>query len=323
MASAQPGQSGGVTPTTPSSPPYTPPTSPPHTAQELQLWQDVKNTLVALPSYFTSPLALQGIPVTDLFTFAASLGATIEEQVVSNLNRLRSTTWDKQGQYAHYTFERQPQRFPDVILTTRVPGLTPPTLLGIELKGWYILAKEGEPTFRYEVTPAVCSELDLLVVFPWALSSVVSGSPVLFAPFVTGARHAAEYRNWYWQFGMQSTGNKAITISQVTVQYPVKSDAISDEPAEDSGGNFGRVSRGPFMDTFNKDASQQLLTGIPIDAWRRFFKVFTERPDAGALNSLLATLERRQQQAKTPRRLRQQEADRLIELFDELAGKLK
>ena len=40
--------------------------------------------------------------------------------------------------------------------------------MGIELKGWYVLAKEKEPSFRYKVTPAVCAPADLLVVVPWA-----------------------------------------------------------------------------------------------------------------------------------------------------------
>lgn len=29
--------------------------------------------------------------------------------------------------------------------------------MGIELKGWHVLAKEREPSFRYKVTPAACS----------------------------------------------------------------------------------------------------------------------------------------------------------------------
>ena len=29
--------------------------------------------------------------------------------------------------------------------------------MGIELKGWYVLAKEREPSFRQKVTPAACS----------------------------------------------------------------------------------------------------------------------------------------------------------------------
>jgi len=118
--------------------------------------------------------------------------------VVDNLNRLRSTTWDTNGTFALYAFERQPQRFPDVVLRSEAPNAPfGPLLMGIELKGWYALAKEGEPTFRYTVTPAVCSDFDLLVVFPWALTNVVSGSPFLYAPYVRTARFAAEYRNYH------------------------------------------------------------------------------------------------------------------------------
>jgi hypothetical protein len=49
--------------------------------------------------------------------------------------------------------------------------------MGIELKGWYVLAKEKEPSFRYKVTLTVCAPADLLVVVPWALSNVISGRP--------------------------------------------------------------------------------------------------------------------------------------------------
>lgn len=48
-------------------------------------------------------------------------------------------------------------------------------LLGIELKGWYRLAKEEAPTYRFTVTPAACNEHDLLVVVPWVLSNILAG----------------------------------------------------------------------------------------------------------------------------------------------------
>lgn len=142
--------------------------------------------LYALPPQFESDLNISGVRATDLFTFNASLGATIEEQVVDALNALRTSTWDQDEQYAQYRFVRQPQTFPDVVLRAAAPGVTPEILFGIELKGWYVLAKEREPSFRYRVTPAVCAPDDFLAVFPWALSRVVSGSPQLFHPMSRG-----------------------------------------------------------------------------------------------------------------------------------------
>jgi len=148
--------------------------------------------------------------------------------------------------------------------------------MGIELKGWYILAKEREPSFRYKVTPQVCAPADLLVIYPWALSQVISGSPQLFQPYVIGARYAAEYRNWWWQYRKAGGGNNHIIPSIVTDHYPVKSDRISDMPASDSGGNFGRFARTGIMDTYMARSFSEELAGIPLDAWQKFLAIFTE-----------------------------------------------
>ena len=96
---------------------------PPSTWRYYVLYQGVKDALHRLPESFRSPLHIHGVLATDLFAFNSSLSATIEEQVVDALNGLRGV-WDTQGNYDLYTFERQPQTFPDVVLRTRVPGMT-------------------------------------------------------------------------------------------------------------------------------------------------------------------------------------------------------
>ena len=113
------------------------------------LYESVKKAIYALPANFESSLRIQGVLATDLFAFNSSLGATIEEQVVAALNKLRAV-WDPNQKYALYEFERRPQTFPDVVLKTSSPGQKPEIILGIELKGWYVLAKEKEPSFRYK-----------------------------------------------------------------------------------------------------------------------------------------------------------------------------
>ncbi len=216
---------------------------------------------------------------TDLFAFNSSLGATVEKQVVDSLNKLRSV-WDPKQHYALYEFERQPQTFPDVVLKASAPDVEPTVLMGIELKGWYVLAKEKEPSFRYKVTPASCASADLLVVVPWALSNVISGSPIVFEPFVMGARYAAEYRNWYWQHKRQhkrrGASNRGIKLSSVNRFYPAKSDMISDRPASGSGGNFGRLARAGVMDNYISRLFEEKLAGIQLAAWQRFLSIFTE-----------------------------------------------
>lgn len=248
---------------------------PPADWSHTQLFNAVRNTLFALPSFFRSDLVISGVLATDLFTFNSSLGATIETQVVNALNELRST-WDPDQNYTLYRFVRQAQQFPDVILRASAPDLEPKILMGIELKGWYALAKEHEPSFRYKVTPTVCAPWDLLVVYPWALNIVVSGSPQLFQPYVESARYAAEYRNWHWQYKKSGRGNNEINLSSITHFYPTKSEPISDMPQSDNGGNFGRFARTGLMDDYMTTLFREALSGIPLAAWQKFLSLFSE-----------------------------------------------
>lgn len=241
----------------------------------LDLYKSVYKTLFALPAYFKSSLNITGVLATDLYTFNSSLGATIENQVVKALNELRET-WDPDNKYLLYRFVRQAQRFPDVILRSSTPGKETDVIMGIELKGWYALAKEKEPSFRYQVTPAVCAPWDLLAVYPWALSEVISGQPQLFQPYVTSARFAAEYRNWNWKYEKKGSGDKRIDLSTVSNFYPTKSDMISDKPKGDSGGNFGRIARTRIMDEYMAGLERERLSGIPLSAWQKFLALFRE-----------------------------------------------
>lgn len=251
------------------------PIGPDENWEHYELYLAVKKAVYSLPSNFESSLNIDGVLATDLFAFNSSLGATIEQQVVNSLNRLRSV-WDPEQHYALYEFERQPQTFPDVVLKASAPDVTPPIILGIELKGWYILAKEKEPSFRYKVTPAVCAPADLLVVVPWALQNVISGSPIVFEPFVMGARHAAKYRNWYWEHKRKGTSKKGVHLSTVEQFYPTKSDMISDRPESDGGGNYGRLARSGVMEEYISQLFTDKLAGIQLSAWQQFLSIFTE-----------------------------------------------
>lgn len=265
-----------------------PPTTWPHRA----LYDRVIDALHALPARFRTKLRIAGVAATDLFTLNTPLGAAIEQSVVDNLNELRSI-WDPSDNYQGYVFVRQPQAFPDVRLQTNAPGAAEPILMGIELKGWFILSKEGEPSFRYAATPAVCQPQDLLVVFPWQLDEVISGSPQLLRPLIDEARFAAEHRNYYWtvsrkvRAGTQRGGVKLATHSQ---PYPAKSDRYNDEPERDSGGNFGRVARGGFMSSFVEDLMESRLSGIQAKHWLAFLKAFVDGATDAAVGRALETI---------------------------------
>lgn len=257
-------------------PPSAPvPEGPDSAWEHRDLYWRVNEAIYALPPDFRSDLAISGVLATDLHTFNSSLGATIETQVVDALNDLRAV-WDPEDEYRLYRFDRQAQTFPDVVLRAASPQAAEPIIMGIELKGWYALAKEGEPSFRYKASPGVCAPQDLLVVFPWALDRVISGSPQVFEPYVAEAAYAARYRNWHWEHHRTTTGERGIVLSTVSHHYPTRADAISDRPAYDAGGNFGRFARTGLMDDYMKRVLDEDLMGIPLHAWQRFLGLFTE-----------------------------------------------
>ncbi len=242
---------------------------------DLALHQAVQRALFALPSRFKSTLNIEGVLATDLHAFNASLGASIEEQVVAALNDLRKS-WDPDEKYPMHQFVRSAQRFPDVTLRSMVLGDPAPPLLGIELKGWYVLSKEGEPSGRYKVTPAACAPQDLVVVVPWALTNALSGTPRLFAPYIESARYVAEYRNWWWQHKRGArTARTGIASPRDATPYPArKADKILDVPESDSSGNFGRIPRLGILNNYVAKLMQETLLGIPLWAWLEFLKPF-------------------------------------------------
>lgn len=141
-----------------------------------------------------------------------------------------------------------------------------------------------------------------------------------YEPYIRSARFAAEYKNYYWEHVRSSSADKRIRRSGVTGFYPVKSDAISDVPLSDSGQNFGRIARTGIMDEFTAEVGKQLLAGIPTDAWRRFFKVFTENPTEGAIDRLIATLEREQRASSDSVLRTDAQVARLRQIVEEMAG---
>ncbi|RUV36289.1 hypothetical protein [Mesorhizobium sp. M7A.F.Ca.MR.148.00.0.0] len=258
------------------------------------------DALHALPSRFRTSLRIAGISATDLFTLNTPLGAAIEASVVENLNDLREL-WDPEGKYEIYSFVRQAQVFPDVRLQTTAPGVSEAEriLMGIELKGWFILSKEGEPSFRYKASPAVCSPQDLMVVYPWGLDEVVSGSPRLMRPFIEEARYAAEHRNHYWRVLRGVTGPATdIVTATVTVPYPSKGQKFNDEPAHDQGKNFGRVARGGLMEPFIIGLLEQPVSGIPIKHWQAFLKIFAEGVGPEAIDTKLKKMRKEAEEAE-------------------------
>lgn len=173
-----------------------------------QLVQRVRSALMVLPGFFEFGTHFEGIDATDLFSLNSVLGASIEGQVVRTLNKMRNE-WDPDEQWTGYRFVRQAQTFPDVLLARQGVG-TFDIAMGIELKGWYLLSKEGVGSFRFQVTPAACSIFDLIMIVPWRLSNIMSGTPIASEPWVVSALYAAELRNYWWQHVRQTKQPRGI-----------------------------------------------------------------------------------------------------------------
>ena len=253
-----------------------------------KLWRGIRTALKALPAYFRSETFIEGINATDIFTLNSALGATIENQVVESLNMIRNV-WDPDNMYGTYAFRRQPQSFPDVVLKNLSDEAAAP-VMGIELKGWYLLAKEGEPSMRFTQTEAACADSDLIMVVPWTLGSVISGRPRIFTPFIESAKFVARYRNAHWKAVRGDDEDGIIEIPETAAPYPRKSDATTDYPRSDRGGNFGRIARSGIMDDYLKLMMAQTVCGIKARYWLEFFKIFHQDSTDAQIHAALARL---------------------------------
>ena len=249
------------------------PSGPEESWPHYRLYERVLEALYAVPAHFSSRTVIEGIVATDVQTLNSVLGATIEDQVVATLNRMRPV-WDPEEEYQRYFFQRQAQVFPDVLLKANDNGED--IILGIELKGWYLLAKEGEPNFRFTTTASACAEADIIAVVPWVLSNVLSGTPTTYKPFVVQAEYAALFRNYWWMEIRKTRSDTTITSPQGVNPYPEKKDQVADRPVSDRGSNFGRLARTGIMDNYIRDMLETPLSGIPASAWIDFLKRFEQ-----------------------------------------------
>ena len=198
------------------------------------------------------------------------LSAAVEVEVVKCLNKIRGA-WDGNGEYAEYSFRRQAQGHPDVVFSCG--GRREDIVLGIEVKSRYVMAKEGEPSFRFKTTLGACPPQDFLLVVPWSLSSVLSGSPVVFDPCVTGTRTAAKLRNKWWADTRRSHGGGGgICVPDGVGPYPDARDNVSDEPVSDAGGNFGRLARMGVFDEYKERVNGEAVAGVAVSRWQQFLR---------------------------------------------------
>ncbi|MBQ9231758.1 MAG: hypothetical protein IJ190_11380 [Prevotella sp.] len=202
----------------------------------------------------------------------------IENKVVMFLNAHRHL-WDD-GSWSEYHFIRSNESFPDVRLVRK--GDNHDIILGIELKSWFILSKEGEPSFRYRTASEACDPADLLCIIPWYLSDAVCGHPVLATPWVYSAKAAAEATKRYWIYERQTDYPKTVKQRGLDVPAGVRPymenarDKTNYKPVDDGGNNFGRLARTGIMSDFVEETLLADILGIPANNWRLFLKAHTD-----------------------------------------------
>lgn len=253
------------------------------------LQERLRTLLRGLPAYFEFKNTISGVIATDLFSLNTLLGAAIEGEVVRTLNQQRGL-WDPDNEWLGYVFERQSQTFPDVRLVRKVSATESAVALGVELKGWFLLAKEGVPSFRFTTTPAACAPHDLLVVVPWHLDNVLSGAPVAVEPWIASSRWAADYRNYWWKNVRVSRGPRGIQSPPDAAPYPRSDEEIADFPDYDKGGNFGRVARVEgLMDDWIAATNNVEVLGIRIRDWAMFLRLHGQASDLDAVSGQIST----------------------------------
>ncbi|WP_347756797.1 hypothetical protein [Agrococcus sp. ProA11] len=279
----------------------------------------VRAALLALPGEFEFGNPISGVAATDLFNLNTLLGAGIEVEVVRTLNKLRSM-WDPEEEWLGYRFERSSQAFPDVRLVRRDQGAND-IALGIELKGWWLLSKEGEPSLRFQVTPEACAPHDLVCVVPWHLSDAVAGIPQVIEPWVKSARYAAEFRDYHWQHVRNvraSTTDVGIDYPESAAPYPTKADLVVAKPRQDGGNNFGRLPRAhPLMDEFLARSKEHEVLGITVGSWITFLR----RHSDTATPDEVAEYLQRQLRAHT-KKMAPQTAEELLALMGRMSDLL-
>jgi len=258
---------------------------------QTKLQRGVKAALNALPGEFEFEHSVSGVAATDLFSLNSFIGAGIELEVVRTLNKLRPI-WDPDSQWSTYRFERSSQAFPDVRLVDASVSSNLPVALGIELKGWWMLSKEGVPSLRYEVSPEACAPHDLICVVPWYLSNAVSGLPQVVEPWIESAKYAAQWRDYWWQFIRETNDDRELIYPDNPRWYPTKDNPVSVHPVSDGGGNFGRLPRcKPLMDEFVEQTKHVPILGISTRAWIEFLKLHTD--GKGSDEAVIENLQRK------------------------------
>jgi hypothetical protein len=216
--------------------------------------------------------------VSVLSEFNNYVGQGIENTLVQHLNNAAYEKWSKQDQ--NLQFARNTVQFPDLLLVDEEKD---ECFLHVEVKSWYIFASDPI-TARFHTAPEYIKDDCLLVVFPWYMTEIVSGTPKLLSPLVGSAKELAERRDQVWIDGYQGRadpGTKKVETpppghlwDNPINQHNIKSIGYQRSSTEDNweieSDNFGKVYRfyHPLTYDLKDDAYGKHVKGKEVSEWR-------------------------------------------------------
>lgn len=213
----------------------------------------------------------------DISKAAALVSGVVEDRIPELLNRVRSQTWDEDGDLHAYEFRRMTIGFPDIQLVERADPER--FIFEMEAKSWYILATDPM-TARFETSGSAVREGTLIAVVAWMLDGIVSGRPKLLRIHVDDARRLAEVRDAAW-IATDPAGSHKVTQpdnppgtsrSQLRTQATAEMrDAQGNWRPESE--NFGKLHRlyDFALQSFESGVWDLVAAGKPLGQWRAFF----------------------------------------------------
>jgi hypothetical protein len=213
------------------------------------------------------------------------VGQGIEELIGTQLNGPLRPLWTDNP---NLVFIRNAVQFPDLYLIRREEKRI---LLSTEIKSWFVFSSDNI-TARFEAAPNVIKEDSLLVLFPWHMTDLVFGTPILLEPYIGNAKALAERRDNIWLAGGFKEFKKGVVSPNRKIEVPVvdalKPTALNQtktksvayqrkgEVFEKESENFGKIWR-IYDEHINKvfypnTLSNELL-GKRITEWRRLLGI--------------------------------------------------
>lgn len=222
--------------------------------------------------------------VSSVGNFGEYVGRAIENLIVYHLNQ-NSDEWNLSDK--DLKFARNTVQYPDIIL---VDDNESESYFHIEVKTWYALSNDLI-TSRFHTSPKFIKKDSLLVVFPWCISNLIYGSPILLSPLVYNALELAKRRDEVWVSGKKQTpdlGTKKVETPDPDHVFtcPVNSHNVKsigyqrsskDEEWEKESENFAKIYRFYHSKTYElrDKVYQEELLGRPIIEWRNLLDLDT------------------------------------------------